>query len=59
MKTKRKTVAAGIFKSMCLALVDEVQAKRKTIVITKKGKPVAKLVPFEAKPDDLFGFMRG
>ena len=42
-----------------LAVLDEVQAKRVTVVITKHGKPVAKLVPVETKNDDLFGFLRG
>ena len=40
-----KKMAAGSFKTNCLAIMDEVQAKRETIVITKHGKPVAKLVP--------------
>jgi len=39
--------------------MDEVQAKREAIVITKRGKPVAKLVPVEKEKDDIFGFMKG
>ena len=54
-----KKIAAGSFKVHCLALMDEVQAKRETVVITKRGKPVAKLVPVEEQTDDLFGFFRG
>lgn len=54
-----KKMAAGAFKANCLAVMDEVQAKRVTVVITKHGKPVAKLVPVETKSDDLFGFLRG
>jgi len=54
-----KKIAAGSFKVHCLALMDEVQAKRETVVITKRGKPVAKLVPVEEQADDLFGFLRG
>jgi len=54
-----KKIAAGSFKVHCLALMDEVQAKRETVVITKRGKPVAKLVPVEEQTDDLFGFLRG
>jgi prevent-host-death family protein len=37
-----RTIPAGAFKTNCLALMDEVQAKRETLVITKHGKPVAK-----------------
>jgi prevent-host-death family protein len=54
-----KKMAAGAFKANCLAVMDEVQAKRVTVVITKHGKPVAKLMPVETKSDDLFGFLRG
>jgi prevent-host-death family protein len=53
-----KKIAAGSFKVHCLAVMDEVQAKRETVVITKRGKPVAKLVPVEEQTDDLFGFLR-
>lgn len=54
-----KKIAAGAFKTHCLAILDEVQAKRETIVITKRGKPVAKLSPVEKQADDIFGFMKG
>jgi len=54
-----RKMAAGTFKANCLAVMDEVQAKRITVVITKRGKPVAKLVPVEQKVDDIFGFLRG
>jgi prevent-host-death family protein len=54
-----KKMAAGAFKANCLAVMDDVQAKHETIVITKYGKPVAKLVPVETQGDDIFGFLRG
>ena len=54
-----KKIGAGAFKANCLAIMDEVQAKRETVVITKRGKPVAKLVPIEAPSDDLFDSLRG
>lgn len=54
-----KTIAAGRFKAQCLAIMDEVQAKRQAVVITKRGKPVAKLVPVDEKKDDIFGFLKG
>jgi prevent-host-death family protein len=54
-----KTIPAGQFKARCLAIMDEVQAKRQAVVITKRGKPVAKLVPIEKEKDDIFGFMKG
>jgi prevent-host-death family protein len=54
-----KTMAAGQFKARCLAVMDQVQAKRETIVITKRGKPVVKLVPADAEKDDIYGFFKG
>ena len=54
-----KKIAAGSFKTHCLALMDEVQAKRETIVITKRGKPIAKLIPVGKETDDIFGFFVG
>jgi prevent-host-death family protein len=54
-----KKIAAGSFKTNCLAIMDEVQAKRETVIITKRGKPVAKLVPVEPQDDDIFGFLAG
>jgi prevent-host-death family protein len=52
-------MAAGSFKVHCLKVMDEVQAKRETIVITKRGKPVVKLVPADAEKDDIYGFLKG
>lgn len=42
------TIAAGKFKDVCLKLLDEVAATRASVVITKRGRPVARLVPFVA-----------
>ena len=41
-----KKMAAGAFKANCLAVMDEVQAKRVTVVITKRGKPVVNIYDF-------------
>jgi prevent-host-death family protein len=38
-------MAAGKFKNECLRALDDVAKTRSTIVITKRGRPVAKLVP--------------
>ncbi len=54
-----RTMAAGKFKATCLAVMDEVQAKREPVVITKNGRPVAKMVPVETEEDPLFGFYKG
>ncbi|HEV2380023.1 MAG TPA: type II toxin-antitoxin system Phd/YefM family antitoxin [Terriglobia bacterium] len=54
-----KKMAAGSFKAHCLAVMDEVQSKREAVLITKHGKPVAKLVPAEQRVDEIFGFLLG
>ena len=54
-----KTMPAGTFKANCLAVMDEVEAKRETVVITKHGRPVAQLVPVQTGADEIFGFFTG
>jgi prevent-host-death family protein len=54
-----KKMAAGSFKVHCLAVMDEVQSKRESILITKHGKPVAKLVPADRNTDDIYNFLEG
>lgn len=51
-------IAAGEFKAKCLQLLDDVAEKRGTLVITKHGKPVARLVPVEPE-QQLFGALKG
>ncbi len=41
---------ASQFKTRCLALLDEVERTRVPIVVTKRGRPVAKLVPLDDVP---------
>jgi prevent-host-death family protein len=55
----KQQVAAGEFKAKCLHLLDEVQRTRKEIVITKRGKPVARMLPVEQQPPSVFGRMKG
>ena len=52
-----KTLAAGKFKDVCLQVLDEVATLRRPIVITKRGRAVAKLVPITSttKPRTLAG----
>jgi prevent-host-death family protein len=54
-----KNIAAGEFKAKCLALLDEVAEHRLELVITKRGKPVAKLVPVVSEKPRLLGRMAG
>lgn len=53
-------IKAAEFKAKCLELMDRVAESHEEIVITKRGKPIAKLVPVEQKPwRPLFGSMAG
>lgn len=54
-----KEIAAGAFKAHCLAIMDQVLQSGEPVLITKHGKPVAKLVPAEKQADDIFGYMTG
>jgi prevent-host-death family protein len=54
-----KQMPAGEFKAQCLAVMDQVFHSGEPVLITKHGKPVAKLVPAEKQADDLFGYMAG
>jgi len=54
-----RRMPAGSFKVHCLAIMDEVQAKRETVVITKRGRPVVKVVPADQERDEIYSFLRG
>jgi prevent-host-death family protein len=54
-----RSVPAARFKAQCLKIMDEVKERRETVLITKKGKPVARLVPAEDPPRDVFGCLAG
>lgn len=55
-----KTMPAGEFKAKCLGVLDEVEAKREPVVVTKNGRPVARMVPMPLSGQDpIFGFYRG
>ena len=47
MTMTMRTIPAGKFKSQCLALLDEVAQTGAALIVTKRGRPVAKVVPVE------------
>lgn len=56
----RKTVAISELKAHCLRLVDEVARSRRELVVTKRGKPIARVVPLEDVPaDETLARLRG
>lgn len=42
-----RTISASQFKAKCLALLDEVAESGQTLIVTKRGKPVARVQPFD------------
>ena len=54
-----KTMSAAAFKAHCLEVLDTVANTSEPVVVTKRGKPVARVVPMLNKPTRLLGAMRG
>ncbi len=52
-----KEIGAAKFKEQCLSILDEVDEEG--IVITKRGRPVAKLIPIRAESAELIGALEG
>ena len=55
---RQQTVPAGEFKQRCLALLDQVAETGQPIVVTKRGRPVARLVPIKTLENPLEGSIR-
>ncbi|HEX5108339.1 MAG TPA: type II toxin-antitoxin system prevent-host-death family antitoxin [Vicinamibacterales bacterium] len=54
-----REISAGQFKARCLAIMDEVRERGGEYIITKRGVPVARLVPVRREQRTLLGSMRG
>ncbi len=53
-----KKVAISEFKAKCLEIIDNLQSDREPIVITKRDKPVARVVPLDNEKVSLFGIFK-
>jgi prevent-host-death family protein len=55
-------MAVGEFKAKCLAVMAEVNSTGQPVLVTKRGKPLARVLPFQEppkeKPEDIFGCLR-
>ena len=56
---KDSEIGAGDFKAKCLRLIDDVAVSRTELTITKRGRPLAKLVPVDDDAPPVFGCMAG
>jgi prevent-host-death family protein len=54
-----RLIKASEFKAKCLSVIDEVERTRQSVVITKRGKPVAELVPHKPPKRNLLGLLKG
>lgn len=54
-----RTMAASEFKARCLRVMEEVRTRRESVLITKRGRPVARIVPVEKPQEDIFGCLKG
>ena len=54
-----KKMAAGEFKTHCLSVMEKVCATGEPVLITKRGRPVAKLVSAETEKQDFLGRLEG
>ncbi len=54
-----KEIPSEKFKARCLRLLDEVHSTREPVLITKRGRPMAKLVPVEDEPREFLGRLKG
>ncbi len=54
-----KRLPAGEFKARCLAVMEDVRKTREAVLITKRGKPVAKLVPADDGGREFLGRLAG
>lgn len=53
-----KKIPAAKFKAQCLMLMEDVCRTRQSVVITKRGKPIAKLAPLDHVSDDFFDSLK-
>lgn len=51
-----KTIDAAVFKEQCLELLDNLD--QEGLVVSRRGKPVARLIPFEHQHAELIGSLR-
>ena len=59
-KSLERTISVSQAKTHLLALLDEIDTRQEPVIITKRGRPVARIIPIEiAAPGGIFGCMKG
>ena len=54
-----KTMTVGAFNAHYCSVIEKVHAKGEAVIITKRGKPIAKLMPTVSASNDIFNFLAG
>ncbi|MGH9680404.1 MAG: type II toxin-antitoxin system Phd/YefM family antitoxin [Candidatus Acidiferrales bacterium] len=54
-----RQMRASTFKARCLKVMNDVQATGEPVIVTKRGKPVVKVIPAEPEKVDILGFLAG
>lgn len=50
-------IAVSQFKAHCLEIIDKLQTSHESIIITKRDKPIAKIMSFDTSKPSLFGML--
>jgi len=48
-----ESISVSKFKATCLAVLEDINKQKKRVVITKRGKPIAEVIPFESDHEDI------
>lgn len=56
----KESVSASHLKAKCSEVLDQVERHKKSVIVTRRGRPIARLVPFENdEPRELYGSLSG
>ena len=55
----KSTVSTSELKARCSKIIEDVARRRTPVLITKRGRPLAKIVPLDGERESLFGFAKG
>ena len=48
-----ESLSVSKFKATCLAILQDVSRQKKRIIITKRGKPIAEVIPYDSNKNDI------
>ena len=48
-----ETISVSEFKAKCLSILQDVNKQKKRVIITKRGKPIAEVIPHESENNEI------